>query len=150
MKTLFAAITILLFLSVLTSKGHAQVTKELEPCVGTFVNSQGQVQYREVVFEIRDSMVKAGFYGASKPCIVIAAVVGEFLPGGNNMNMTKEPKTYFGKEAYEKRAMLTLAHPIQQGVIKDRKAWQKLLTHILEDKLKINPEKHQFLLTESV
>lgn len=144
MKSLFAAITALLFLSILTSNSQAQLLLDIDPCAASYVDSMGNVKYRAIVFELKEDTVIAGFSGAKKHCIAMPAIVGE---AKNHNSVSAE--TYFGDEAYQRKDSLSLAYPIANGTVKDWKAWRKLLSHIFEHELKINPEMHEFLWTES-
>ena len=55
---------------------------------------------------------------------------------------------FVGIEALEKRGVLDLNHPIEQGVISNIENMEKLWHHVFYSELKVVPEDHPCLLTE--
>ena len=98
-----------------------------------------------VIIDGGSGFMKAGFSGEDDPKIIIPSLVGK-----PKMNFEKEMKQiYIGKEAQEKRGMLTLKYPIEHGVIVKWEEMEEMWEHLFKEQFKINQEEHSVLLTET-
>lgn len=101
-----------------------------------------------VIIDIGSSYVKAGFAGEEGPRAVFSNVVGR--PKAPGIMIGSEQKDYFvGSEAEEKRGSLILRHPVEHGIVEDWDDFEKVLHHTFTNELRVNPEEHNVLITET-
>ena len=101
-----------------------------------------------VIIDIGSSYVKAGFSGEDGPRAVFSNVVGR--PKAPGIMIGSEQKDYFvGSEAEEKRGSLILRHPVEHGIVEDWDDFEKVLHHTFTNELRVNPEEHNVLITET-
>ena len=101
-----------------------------------------------VVIDNGSGFCKAGFSGEEAPRTVFASVVGRpKVPG--IMIGTEKRDILIGQEAQERRGILILKHPIEQGVIQNWDDMEKVWHHTFYNELKVTPEDHNVLLTEA-
>lgn len=124
------------------------VASTLAPCEATYIDDQGQTQYRPAVIDFDSKNLRAGFAGSEQPCIEIPAIVGKTRHRGIMVGMNQKSH-YFGAEALSKRGILTLSYPIKEGAVEDFDSWIALIGHVIEAELQINPEQHRFFITEA-
>jgi actin len=60
-----------------------------------------------------------------------------------------EKKLFIGEKAIEKRGILTLEYPLQNGIVTNWDYMEKIWEHTYFDQLKVNPEEQPVLLTEA-
>ncbi len=101
-----------------------------------------------VVIDNGSGFCKAGFSGEESPRTVFASIVGRpKVPG--IMIGTEKRDILIGQEAQERRGILILKHPIEQGVIQSWDDMEKVWHHTFYNELKVTPEDHNVLLTEA-
>ena len=101
-----------------------------------------------VVIDNGSGLVKAGFSGEEAPRSVFPSIVGRpKVPG--IMVGTEKKDVLIGQEAQEKRGILVMKHPIEQGVINNWDDMEKVWHHTFYNELRISPEEHNVLLTEA-
>ena len=101
-----------------------------------------------VIIEIGSSYVKAGFAGEEGPRAVFSNVVGR--PKVFGIMIGSEQEDYFvGSEAEVKRGELILRHPVEHGIVEDWDDFEKVLHHTFTNELRVNPEEHNVLITET-
>nr|QGN00896.1 ActL3 [Drosophila affinis] len=100
-----------------------------------------------VVLDCGSAMCKVGFSGDQSPRVVFPTVIGT-PRHGLTMNMGMQD-SYVGNMAYSKRAVLNLSFPIQNGLVNDWEAVEKLWYHALQHELGISPAQFPVLLTEA-
>jgi actin-related protein len=101
-----------------------------------------------VVIDNGSGLVKAGFSGEEAPRSVFPSIVGRpKVPG--IMVGTEKKDVLIGQEAQEKRGILIMKHPIDQGVITNWDDMEKVWHHTFYNELRISPEEHNVLLTEA-
>lgn len=101
-----------------------------------------------VIIDIGSSYVKAGFAGEEGPRAVFSNVVGR--PKAPGIMIGSAQEDYFvGSEAEEKRGSLILRHPVEHGIVEDWDDFEKVLHHTFTNELRVNPEEHNVLITET-
>jgi actin-related protein len=60
----------------------------------------------------------------------------------------EQKDAYVGEEAVTKRAVLSLSHPVEHGIITHWDDMEELWHHIFYNELRVTPEEHPILLTE--
>jgi actin-related protein len=101
-----------------------------------------------VIIDIGSSYVKAGFAGEEGPRAVFSNVVGR--PKAPGIMVGSAQEDYFvGSEAEEKRESLILRHPVEHGIVEDWDDFEKVLHHTFTNELRVNPEEHNVLITET-
>jgi actin-related protein len=101
-----------------------------------------------VIIEIGSSYVKAGFAGEEGPRAVFSNVVGR--PKAPGIMVGSAQEDYFvGSAAEEKRGSLILRHPVEHGIVEDWDDFEKVLHHTFTNELRVNPEEHNVLITET-
>lgn len=105
---------------------------------------EGQVH---VVIDNGTGLIKAGYSGEESPRSIFACITGRpkvpgILVGG------EKKEIFVGKEAYDKRGILMIKNPIEQGVITHWDDMEKTWHHTFYNELRITPEDHNVILTE--
>ena len=101
-----------------------------------------------VVIDNGSGVCKAGFAGNDAPRSVFSSIVGRpkvpsVMVGLDNNDV------YMGSDAEKKRGVLRCTSPIEQGDIVNWDDMEKLWHYTLQVELKVAPEHHPVLLTES-
>ncbi|VVB03076.1 unnamed protein product [Arabis nemorensis] len=100
------------------------------------------VDRQPIVLDNRTGVIQAGFAGDDEPTAIFPNIVGR--PTGLN-----EKEYYVGDEAQAKRDNLTLHYPMENGIIKNWDDMEKIWHHALYDALRVAPQEHHVLLTDS-
>uniref|UniRef100_A0A0G4H9I5 Actin n=1 Tax=Chromera velia CCMP2878 TaxID=1169474 RepID=A0A0G4H9I5_9ALVE len=101
-----------------------------------------------LVIDSGSGMCKAGFAGDDAPRAVFPTLVGRPKMPGIMVGMDQRD-SYVGEDAQEKRGVLVLNHPIQQGIVTNWEDMEKVWHHTFYNELKVAPEDHPVLLTEA-
>ncbi|XP_076016269.1 uncharacterized protein LOC143008405 [Genypterus blacodes] len=100
-----------------------------------------------IVLDTGSGLMKAGFADQDLPTIVFPTIVG--VPKYEEMmNGSVERDSYIGHEAQHMRGVLTLKHPIKNGVIRNWDDMENIWHHTFQQ-LSVQPEDHPVLLTEA-
>ena len=105
-------------------------------------------QQQAVVIDNGSGSIKGGISGDENPRCCFPCKVGRSRWEGVMVGM-EEKKSYVGWEATAKRSILDLSCPIEFGVISDWEDIKKIWHHCMYDQLKVTPEEHPLLLTET-
>jgi len=94
-------------------------------------------------------MMKAGVAGDDAPSVVFPAVVGTPKQASAMQGVTQK-SFYIGDEAQQKRGVLNLAYPIDNGIVNDWPKMEQVWHHTFFNELRINPSEIQgVLITEA-
>ena len=101
-----------------------------------------------VVIDNGTGECKAGFAGNDAPRSVFSNIVGrpkvpQVMVGLDNNDI------YMGSDAESKRGVLKCTRPIQEGEVVNWDDMEKLWHYTLQCELRVSPEHHPVLLTES-
>ncbi|KAF7658369.1 hypothetical protein LDENG_00013510 [Lucifuga dentata] len=100
-----------------------------------------------IVLDTGSGLMKAGFADQNLPNIVFPTIIG--VPKYEEiMNGNLERETYIGHEAQHMRGVLTLKHPIKNGIIRNWDDMENIWHHTFQQ-LSVHPEDHPVLLTEA-
>ena len=102
-----------------------------------------------VVIDDGSHTIKAGFAGSNTPHVVFQSMIGRPRHRRVHKDMDKS-HFYVGDQAQSKAGVLRLTYPIQRGIVKNWDDMQKIWLHTFYDKLRIDPEEHKVLLTETI
>ncbi|KAF1746844.1 hypothetical protein GCK72_023302 [Caenorhabditis remanei] len=101
-----------------------------------------------VVIDNGSGVCKAGFANDDAPCAVFPAIVGN--PKTRNVMIGMgEKDSYIGHEAQEKRGILSVRYPIENGVVTNWSDMEKIWHHTFYNELRVNPENHPVVITEA-
>eukprot|EP01083_Nonionella_stella_P048485 129577_1 len=103
-----------------------------------------------VVCDNGSGMMKAGFAGDDAPRAVFPTVTGRPRHQGGGTDMTQK-RRYVGDEAlsHSKRDILNIYRPIEGGLITHWVDMERIWHHTWYNELRIAPEEHGLLMTES-
>ncbi|XP_028295950.1 uncharacterized protein LOC114457963 isoform X2 [Gouania willdenowi] len=100
-----------------------------------------------IVLDTGSGLMKAGFADQDLPSVLLPTIIG--LPKYEEMiNGHYERELYLGHNAQHMRGVLTLKHPIQNGIIRNWDEMEKIWQHTFQQ-LCVDPEDHPVLLTEA-
>ena len=101
-----------------------------------------------VIIDIGTCYTKAGLSGEEGPRAVFPSIVG--YPKYTSGMVGGEKNEFFvGADAEAKRGVLKLNYPIERGVVNNFDDYEKILGHIFDKELRVAPEEHYIMLTES-
>lgn len=101
-----------------------------------------------IVFDIGSGMCKAGVAGEDAPSCVFPSMVGR--PRQESSGMVQQDKEIFiGDEAQQRRGVLKLQSPIEEGIVTNWDDMEKIWHHTYYNELKKSPDEHPVLVTET-
>ena len=92
--------------------------------------------------------MKAGFSGEESPRVIFPTIVGKTKVKGIFVGDEKK-ESIIGSEAEKKFGILDISYPIQGGKIVNWNEMERIWTNTFYSELKIAPEEHNILLSES-
>ncbi|KAK2856609.1 hypothetical protein Q5P01_005344 [Channa striata] len=100
-----------------------------------------------IVLDTGSGLMKAGFANEDHPSVTFPTIIG--MPKYEEiMNSSLDRETYIGHEAQHMRGVLTLRHPIKNGIIRNWDDMEKIW-HYTFQQLCVDPEDHPVMLTEA-
>jgi actin len=100
------------------------------------------------VIDCGSGITKAGFAGGEAPSAVFPSIVGRPRHHGIKVGLIQHD-AYIGNIEPLKRTALTLKHPIKHGIVTNWDDMEKIWDHTFYNELRVNPEEHPVLLTDS-
>ncbi|GKT24605.1 Actin-6 (Fragment) [Aduncisulcus paluster] len=104
---------------------------------------------KPIIIDNGSGAVKAGFSGDDSPISIFPAIVGVSKHEAIMFGVMGKEDYYVGKEAQEKRGVLTLQYPMEHGIVKNWQYMEYIWHHTFYNELRIAPEDHPVLLTEA-
>ena len=96
-----------------------------------------------LVIDTGSSVSRAGFAGEDAPRSIFPTIVGR------PKQMVNQNEFYVGDEAQSKRNLLTINYPIEHGIVTNWDNMEKILHHMLFNELRVVPEEHPVLFSET-
>lgn len=100
-----------------------------------------------VVIDNGSGMIKAGIAGDDAPRVYFPSVVG--VPKYDKLHGADDKSHYIGQDAINKKGVLTLEYPLENGIVKDWDYMEKIWHHTYYNELKQDPAEQPVLLTEA-
>ena len=101
-----------------------------------------------VVIDNGSGTIKAGFAGDDAPRAVFSTTVGRPRVPGIMVGMDQQ-HVFMGEEAKTKKDILHLSSPIEAGNVTNWEDMEKIWHHTLFSELRVSPEEHPVMLTET-
>ena len=103
---------------------------------------------KAVVIDNGSGSIKAGFAGDDAPRSVFSTIIGRPRVPGIMVGMDQK-HVFMGEEAKAKNDVLFLKNPIDQGLVVNWDDLEKIWHHTLFSELRVSPEEHPVMLTET-
>ncbi|XP_027895755.1 uncharacterized protein LOC114158457 isoform X1 [Xiphophorus couchianus] len=130
--------------------------------ISDHVTQRVQTQYREddiiqitdfnvpVILDMGSGLMKAGFANQDLPYVTFPTITGvpKYEVRWEIMSGPVEKELYIGHDAQHMRGVLTLNHPIKNGIICNWEEMEKIWQYTFQQ-LCVDPEEHPVLLTEA-
>ena len=100
-----------------------------------------------VVIDNGSGMMKAGYGQQESPEVYFSSVIGR--PKYGTMVGSEVKEHYIGKEAIDKRGVLSLSYPVANGIVNDWDDMTKIWEHTYYNELRCEPTERPAHLTEA-
>ncbi|XP_066492869.1 actin-like [Tiliqua scincoides] len=110
--------------------------------------SQPRVDLPAVIIDNGSGLCKAGLSGEQEPRSVVATVVG-YPKSPAIMFGPVQRQYYVGKEAQEKRGILSFKYPVEHGIVTSWDDMEKIWRHIYRHELRMKTRERPVMLTEA-
>ncbi|KAF7239368.1 Actin [Varanus komodoensis] len=105
-------------------------------------------QLSAVIIDNGSGLCKAGLSGEQEPRVVVATIVG-YPKSRSIMFGPVQRGSYVGKEAQDKRGILSLKYPVEHGIVTSWDDMEKIWRYIYKRGLRIRAWERPVLLTEA-
>ena len=108
-----------------------------------------------VIIDNGSGFTKAGFAGDDTPRVVFPSIVGKRLNPvrplvGKPLNpVSAGQNTYVGDQAQSKSSILTISHPLENGIVTNWDDMEKIWSHTFHNELRIDPAAQPVMLIDS-
>ncbi|KAK7084779.1 hypothetical protein SK128_001977 [Halocaridina rubra] len=102
---------------------------------------------KPIVMDNGSTTSKVGFAGEDEPRVVFSNIVGRLHQGLLSSSTNKD--YYVGDQALQQPNILKVQHPIERGFVCDWEAMETLWKYTFYDELRVCPQEHAILLTET-
>ncbi|XP_051821640.1 actin-3 isoform X1 [Antechinus flavipes] len=102
-----------------------------------------------VIFDGGSRYFRVGYGGERAPRFVFPCVVGRYKKQ-NVMHGLDEKDTFIGDEVTDNWTKLTVKYPVEQGIVTNWEDMEKIWHHAFYNVLRVDPEEHPLLVTESI
>lgn len=101
-----------------------------------------------IIIDIGSGTLKAGFASDDAPKCIVPMIIGKPKAPGILVGMDQKD-CYVGHEAKAKKNLLICEEPVQRGIITNIPNIQKIFEHLFNNELRVSPEEHKIIITES-
>ncbi|KAI8761680.1 actin-1 [Biomphalaria glabrata] len=105
-------------------------------------------EFVALVVDNGSGIIKAGFARDDAPRAIFPSIVGRPIHQYSMSGMGQK-EYYIGDEAQAKRGILNFNCPIERGVVTNWEEMEKIWHHTFYNELRVAPEEHPVLLTET-
>ena len=104
---------------------------------------------KALVVDNGTTMIRAGFAGDDAPIAVFSNIIGRPRRYHTPFPKSDDKEFYVGDESQAKCGILRISHPMEQGVVTSWNDMERVWTHTFYNELRVAPEEHPVLMTES-
>lgn len=101
-----------------------------------------------IIIDLGSGTLKAGFASDDAPKCIIPMIIGKPKAPGILVGMDQKD-CYVGHEAKAKKNLLICEEPVQRGIVTNIESIQKIFEHLFNNELRVSPEEHKIIITES-
>jgi actin len=109
-------------------------------------NEAEHTEIQPIVLDIGSYFIKAGFAGDDAPKEVFPNMIG--TPSHESTILDTGKEFYIGNEAQNRRGILSLSYPIQNGVVKNFDHFEQILQHTLYTEMRTFVDQTPVLMTD--
>lgn len=104
---------------------------------------------KPVVIDNGSYMIRAGFAGDEIPTAVFPTIIGRLRHRGVTAALGLKDCHYVGDQTIEKRGILTIKNPIENGIVTNWDDMTEIWFHTFLNQLKVEPNHHSVLMSEN-